>query len=222
MRRSTRTLLAAASAALAAVLLIAGGSLAGPLTGLDQAKEPSDVRSPIPRPRRPGRRDGRRASRVRGVPRGPLRPGVPSFGSERMGAPDMSFCRIDDRAIRTREPVSEPDALVIQDATLLHQADLFAGLTPRGYVLVNSTASLHGLGLDELAAGRRPVHRRGGRGQRRRRPGGIRIRQQGDRGGRSGRARRAKRGADEGEVRCLSRSRVPARSPRRWPPAGRR
>ena len=58
----------------------------------------------------------------------------PSFGSERMGAPVMSFCRIDDRPIRTHEPVTEPDALVIQDPTLLHQADLFAGLTPGGYV----------------------------------------------------------------------------------------
>jgi pyruvate ferredoxin oxidoreductase gamma subunit len=76
----------------------------------------------------------------------------PSFGSERMGAPVLSFCRIDDRAIRTREPVSDPDALVIQDATLLHQADLFAGLAPRGYALVNSTASLDELGLAELAA----------------------------------------------------------------------
>ena len=55
----------------------------------------------------------------------------PSFGSERMGAPVMSFCRIDDKPIRTREPVTEPDALVIQDPTLLHQADLFAGLTAR-------------------------------------------------------------------------------------------
>jgi pyruvate ferredoxin oxidoreductase gamma subunit len=41
----------------------------------------------------------------------------PSFGSERMGAPVMSFCRIDDKPIRTHEPVSEPDAL-IQDPTL--------------------------------------------------------------------------------------------------------
>ena len=31
----------------------------------------------------------------------------PSFGSERMGAPVMSFCRIDDKPIRTREPVIE-------------------------------------------------------------------------------------------------------------------
>ena len=30
----------------------------------------------------------------------------PSFGSERMGAPVMSFCRIDDKPIRTHEPVT--------------------------------------------------------------------------------------------------------------------
>ena len=29
----------------------------------------------------------------------------PSFGSERMGAPVMAFCRIDDKEIRLREPV---------------------------------------------------------------------------------------------------------------------
>ena len=28
---------------------------------------------------------------------------VPSFGSERMGAPVVAFCRIDDRAIRLRQ-----------------------------------------------------------------------------------------------------------------------
>ena len=42
----------------------------------------------------------------------------PSFGSERTGAPVVSFCRIDDRAIRAREPISAPDALIIQDANL--------------------------------------------------------------------------------------------------------
>ena len=31
------------------------------------------------------------------------------------------------------EPVAEPDALLIQDPTLLHQSDLFAGLTADGY-----------------------------------------------------------------------------------------
>jgi len=75
----------------------------------------------------------------------------PSFGSERMGAPVLSFCRIDDKPIRTREPITEPDALVIQDATLLHQADLFAGLRPGGYVLLNSARGFGELGLAELA-----------------------------------------------------------------------
>ncbi len=77
----------------------------------------------------------------------------PSFGSERMGAPVMAFCRIDDREIRLREPVLAPDALIIQDPTLLHQVDLFAGLTPGGYVLINSTRSFNELGLTEIVRG---------------------------------------------------------------------
>jgi pyruvate ferredoxin oxidoreductase gamma subunit len=51
----------------------------------------------------------------------------------------MSFCRIDDEPIRTHEPVTQADALIIQDQTLLHQADLLAGLGRDGYMLVNST-----------------------------------------------------------------------------------
>jgi pyruvate ferredoxin oxidoreductase gamma subunit len=77
----------------------------------------------------------------------------PSFGSERMGAPVMSFCRIGDKPIRTHEPVTEPDALIIQDPTLLHQADLFAGLGREGYMLVNSAKSFDELGLDEFVTG---------------------------------------------------------------------
>ena len=79
----------------------------------------------------------------------------PSFGSERMGAPVVSFCRVDERPIRTREPVSEPDALIVADPTLLHQVDVFGGLGPDGYVLINTTRSFDELGLGELATGRR-------------------------------------------------------------------
>jgi pyruvate ferredoxin oxidoreductase gamma subunit len=76
----------------------------------------------------------------------------PSFGSERMGAPVMAFCRIDDKEIRLREPVMEPDALIIQDPTLLHQVDLFKGLAAGGLILLNSMRSFAELGLSELAA----------------------------------------------------------------------
>ena len=74
----------------------------------------------------------------------------PSFGSERTGAPVVAFCRIDDREIRLREPIIAPDVLIVQDPTLLHQVDVFQGLEPQGYVLINSRRSFDELGLGEV------------------------------------------------------------------------
>jgi pyruvate ferredoxin oxidoreductase gamma subunit len=71
----------------------------------------------------------------------------PTFGSERTGAPVVSFCRVDDRPIRIREPISQPDALIIQDPTLLHQVDVFGGLAADGYILINTGHSFDELGL---------------------------------------------------------------------------
>lgn len=66
---------------------------------------------------------------------------LPSFGSERMGAPVVAYCRIDDAPIRARDPVAEPHAVIIQDPTLLlQQADaVFSGLRAPGHVLINTT-----------------------------------------------------------------------------------
>ena len=75
----------------------------------------------------------------------------PSFGSERTGAPVVAFCRIDDREIRLREPVLEPDALIIQDPTLLHQVDVFGGLAREGYVLINTSRTFDALGVGDFA-----------------------------------------------------------------------
>lgn len=80
----------------------------------------------------------------------------PSFGSERTGAPVVSFCRFGDTPIRTREPIAEPDALIVQDPTLLHQVDLFSGLDPDGYILLNSSRGFEELGLAELGERFRP------------------------------------------------------------------
>jgi pyruvate ferredoxin oxidoreductase gamma subunit len=74
----------------------------------------------------------------------------PSSGSERMGAPVVAFCRIDDHEIRTREPVMEPDAVIVQDPTLLHQVDAFAGCEPDGFMLINAAKSFDELGLGEF------------------------------------------------------------------------
>lgn len=76
----------------------------------------------------------------------------PSFGSERTGAPVVAYCRIDDKPIRVREPILSPDALIIQDPTLVHQVDLFSGLAPRGTILLNTSRTFEVLGLAELSA----------------------------------------------------------------------
>ena len=73
----------------------------------------------------------------------------PSFGSERTGAPVTAFCRINNHPIRSRESVSHPDVLLIQDSTLLHHVDVFSGLSDKGIVLMNSTQKVEELGMKD-------------------------------------------------------------------------
>ena len=71
----------------------------------------------------------------------------PSFGSERTGAPVVAFCRIADKEIRLREPIMNPDGLIIQDPTLINQVDVFSGLKKDGFILINTKSSFEELGL---------------------------------------------------------------------------
>lgn len=82
----------------------------------------------------------------------------PSFGSERTGAPVVAFCRMDDKEIRLREPIMQPDAIIIQDPTLLHQVDVFGGLKKDGFILINTTRSFEEMGLGEFVKGFNPAH----------------------------------------------------------------
>jgi len=82
----------------------------------------------------------------------------PSFGSERTGAPVVAFCRIDDKEIRLREPIVEPDALIVQDATLFKVIDVFHGLKPKGYLLVNTNKSFEELHIADRVAKIPPGH----------------------------------------------------------------
>ena len=74
----------------------------------------------------------------------------PSFGSERTGAPVVSYCRVEDREIRSREPVLEPHIIIVQDPTLLTVMDVFSGLKPGGYALINSSKTLEELELEDV------------------------------------------------------------------------
>src|SRR5665647_66096 len=82
----------------------------------------------------------------------------PSFGSERTGAPVVAYCRMDSKEIRLREPVMEPDAIIIQDPTLLQQVDVFGGLKKDGYILINTNHSFDDLGLGEFVKDYQPAH----------------------------------------------------------------
>ena len=63
----------------------------------------------------------------------------PSFGVERTGAPIEAFARIDNKPIRTREHVYEPNVLIVQDSTLLPTVDVAKGCGEKTIVIINTT-----------------------------------------------------------------------------------
>jgi pyruvate ferredoxin oxidoreductase gamma subunit len=82
----------------------------------------------------------------------------PSFGSERTGAPVVAFCRIADKEIRLREPIQDPDCVILQDPTLLKVIDVFSGLSEKGYLLVNTNKTFDELHLQSIVAKLPPGH----------------------------------------------------------------
>jgi pyruvate ferredoxin oxidoreductase gamma subunit len=77
---------------------------------------------------------------------------IPSFGSERMGAPVVAYVRIDDDPIELTEPVMRPDLLIVQDSTLFHAIDVFNGLADDGFLLINTKRRLQELRIDDALA----------------------------------------------------------------------
>lgn len=68
-------------------------------------------------------------------------------GGERRGKPIMAFCRLDDQPIRVRSRITEPDYVIVQDATILKEVDVQKGLKADGLVLINTDKDLSSLGL---------------------------------------------------------------------------
>jgi len=69
---------------------------------------------------------------------GKMAQGFPTFGAERMGSPVAAFVRIDEKKIRLRTAVLNPDYVIVQDPTMISRIDVFAGLKPNGLALLNS------------------------------------------------------------------------------------
>ena len=62
----------------------------------------------------------------------------PAFGVERRGAPVTAFLRADDKPIRIRTEIYEPDHLVVLDPLLVEQVPLANGLKKDGIIIINS------------------------------------------------------------------------------------
>jgi len=62
----------------------------------------------------------------------------PEYGPERAGAPMRAYTRISDKAITIHSPITEPDAVVVIDPTLLDVINAADGLGPEGVLLVNT------------------------------------------------------------------------------------
>jgi pyruvate ferredoxin oxidoreductase gamma subunit len=62
----------------------------------------------------------------------------PSFGPERRGAPVIAYCRIDDRPIRIRANIYEPDLVLVLDGSILKIVDVAEGLKADGMLIANT------------------------------------------------------------------------------------
>lgn len=65
----------------------------------------------------------------------------PAFGVERRGAPVEAFARIDEDRISDRSHIDRPDAVLVQDPSLLEFVAVTDGLGPEGTLVVNTESA---------------------------------------------------------------------------------
>jgi 2-oxoacid:acceptor oxidoreductase gamma subunit (pyruvate/2-ketoisovalerate family) len=66
----------------------------------------------------------------------------PMYGFERRGAPVVAFTRVDDKPIREKTQIYNPDCIVVIDPGLMKLPTLFDGLKPGGALILNSLQPL--------------------------------------------------------------------------------
>ena len=66
----------------------------------------------------------------------------PMYGFERRGAPVVAFTRIDDKPIREKTQIYNPDCLMVIDPGLLTLPTLFTGIQPGAAFILNSPMKL--------------------------------------------------------------------------------
>lgn len=72
----------------------------------------------------------------------------PYFGVERRGAPVTAFVRVDDKPIRIKFFIYNPNFVIVMDESLLKAVDVTAGLQDPGIVVINSKRSPEDMGME--------------------------------------------------------------------------
>jgi 2-oxoacid:acceptor oxidoreductase gamma subunit (pyruvate/2-ketoisovalerate family) len=62
----------------------------------------------------------------------------PSFGPERRGAPVVAFFRSDDKQIKVRTEITNPDLVLVLDPSILRIVNVTAGLKDDGILVANT------------------------------------------------------------------------------------
>lgn len=75
------------------------------------------------------------------IEEGKFAQGFPAFGPERRGAPVLAFNRVNDRQIKVRSGIYNPDVVVVLDSSLVKLVNVTEGLKPEGILIVNTTHS---------------------------------------------------------------------------------
>jgi 2-oxoacid:acceptor oxidoreductase gamma subunit (pyruvate/2-ketoisovalerate family) len=73
----------------------------------------------------------------------------PYFGVERRGAPVTAFVRVDDKPIRIKFFIYNPNFVIVMDESLLKAVDVTAGLQDPGIVVINSKRTPEAMGMED-------------------------------------------------------------------------
>jgi 2-oxoacid:acceptor oxidoreductase gamma subunit (pyruvate/2-ketoisovalerate family) len=67
---------------------------------------------------------------------------VPTFGTERRGAPVFTSLKVSRVKIYDLSPIDKPDIIVVLDHVLLEEANIMSGLKEDGLIVINSPCSI--------------------------------------------------------------------------------
>jgi 2-oxoacid:acceptor oxidoreductase gamma subunit (pyruvate/2-ketoisovalerate family) len=77
----------------------------------------------------------------------------PMYGFERRGAPVVAFTRIDDKPIREKTQIYNPDCIIVIDPGLLTLPTLFTGLQTNSVFILNTANKLNKQPNEQLKTG---------------------------------------------------------------------